>query len=81
MVRVPNQVPPDTPEVIEDVVDHLVHIGYDERTVLRLTAATGDEESMRGGYAELATPGLHLRWLLRFWSAVQDSVSVPSPSG
>ncbi|MFJ9710892.1 AAA family ATPase [Streptomyces sp. NPDC101234] len=42
----PHQVPPDALEVIEGVVDHLVHIGYDERTVLRLTAATGDEESL-----------------------------------
>ncbi|MGW7239556.1 SF1B family DNA helicase RecD2 [Streptomyces sp. NPDC054804] len=42
----PHQVPPDAPEVIEGVVDHLVHIGYDERTVLRLTVATGDEESV-----------------------------------
>ncbi|MFD8723927.1 ATP-dependent RecD-like DNA helicase [Streptomyces sp. NPDC059629] len=42
----PNQAPPDAPEVIEGVVDHLVHIGYDERTVLRLTAATGDQEGI-----------------------------------
>ncbi|NUK37701.1 ATP-dependent RecD-like DNA helicase [Streptomyces lunaelactis] len=31
---------------MEGVVDHLLHIGYDERTVLRLTTTTGDEESI-----------------------------------
>ncbi|WP_369244392.1 AAA family ATPase [Streptomyces sp. R41] len=41
-----SQVPPDAPEMVEGVADHLLHVSYDERTVLRLTATTGDEESI-----------------------------------
>ncbi|AVZ72762.1 hypothetical protein SLUN_11755 [Streptomyces lunaelactis] len=44
--HVSQQTPLDAPDVIEGVVDHLLHIGYDERTVLRLTTTTGDEESI-----------------------------------
>lgn len=40
------QVPLDAPDVIEGVVDHLLHVGYDERTVLRLGVTGGDEESV-----------------------------------
>ncbi|MCC2275501.1 ATP-dependent RecD-like DNA helicase [Streptomyces sp. ET3-23] len=36
----------DAPDVIEGVVDHLLHVSYDERTVLRLSASTGDKESI-----------------------------------
>ncbi|MGW1947578.1 hypothetical protein ACWCRC_25050 [Streptomyces sp. NPDC001940] len=36
----------DGPELIEGGVDHLLHISYDERTLLRLTATSGDEESI-----------------------------------
>lgn len=36
-----NHVPLDVDDVIEGVVDHLLHVSYDERTVLRLTS-TGD---------------------------------------
>jgi exodeoxyribonuclease V alpha subunit len=43
---VPHPVPLDAPEVVEGVVDHLLHVSYDERTVLRLTAVTGEEESV-----------------------------------
>jgi len=46
MVRVPDQVPLDASEVIDGVVDHLLHVSFDERTVLRLTATTGGEESI-----------------------------------
>jgi exodeoxyribonuclease V alpha subunit len=46
MVRVPDQVPLDAPDVIEGVVDHLLHVGYDEHTVLRLGVTRGDEESV-----------------------------------
>jgi hypothetical protein len=38
---VANHVPLDVDDVIEGVVDHLLHVSYDERTVLRLTS-TGD---------------------------------------
>lgn len=40
----PDQVPLDA--VIDGVVDHLLHVSFDERTVLRLTATTGGEESI-----------------------------------
>ena len=46
MARVPDQVPLDASEVIDGVVDHLLHVSFDERTVLRLTATTGGEESI-----------------------------------
>ncbi|WP_445025451.1 SF1B family DNA helicase RecD2 [Streptomyces sp. SAS_270] len=36
----------DAAEVVEGVVDHLLHVSYDERTVLRLTTTAGDEESI-----------------------------------
>ncbi|MGW4513975.1 SF1B family DNA helicase RecD2 [Streptomyces sp. NPDC004393] len=36
-----HHVPLDVDDVIEGVVDHLLHVSYDERTVLRLTS-TGD---------------------------------------
>ncbi|WP_167459184.1 MULTISPECIES: SF1B family DNA helicase RecD2 [Streptomyces] len=36
----------DVDEVIEGVVDHLLHVSYDERTVLRLTSTGDDEESI-----------------------------------
>jgi exodeoxyribonuclease V alpha subunit len=39
--HVANHVPLDVDDVIEGVVDHLLHVSYDERTVLRLTS-TGD---------------------------------------
>lgn len=42
----PQQVPLEAPEMIEGVVGHLLHIGYDERTVLRLDVSTGDEEGV-----------------------------------
>ncbi|MGX1911927.1 SF1B family DNA helicase RecD2 [Streptomyces phaeochromogenes] len=42
----PDQVPLDAPDVVEGVVDHLLHVGYDERTVLRLSVTGGDEESI-----------------------------------
>ncbi|GGX41876.1 ATP-dependent RecD-like DNA helicase [Streptomyces noursei] len=41
-----HQVSMDAPEVIEGVVDHLLHISYDELTVLRLTTTASDEESI-----------------------------------
>ncbi|MFG2251614.1 SF1B family DNA helicase RecD2 [Streptomyces mirabilis] len=40
------QVPLDAPDVVEGVVDHLLYVGYDERTVLRLGVTGGDEESV-----------------------------------
>ncbi|MGW3625687.1 SF1B family DNA helicase RecD2 [Streptomyces sp. NPDC000880] len=57
------QVPPDAPELIEGVVDHLLHISYDERTILRLTATSGDEESITALGKALfgAKPGESLR--------------------
>jgi hypothetical protein len=39
--HVAHHVPLDVDDVIEGVVDHLLHVSYDERTVLRLTS-TGD---------------------------------------
>lgn len=53
----------DGPELIEGVVDHLLHISYDERTVLRLTATSGDEESITALGKALfgAKPGESLR--------------------
>lgn len=42
----PRPVPLDAPEVVEGVVDHLLHVSYDQRTVLRLTAVAGEEESV-----------------------------------
>ncbi|MFI6626493.1 ATP-dependent RecD-like DNA helicase [Streptomyces sp. NPDC050528] len=41
-----HQVSLEAPDVVEGVVDHLLHISYDERTVLRLAATTGDEETI-----------------------------------
>ncbi|WP_200308088.1 SF1B family DNA helicase RecD2 [Streptomyces adelaidensis] len=41
-----HQVSLETHDVVEGVVDHLLHISYDERTVLRLTATTGEEETV-----------------------------------
>jgi exodeoxyribonuclease V alpha subunit len=32
--------------VVEGVVDHLLHVSYDQRTVLRLSAVAGEEESI-----------------------------------
>ncbi|MGI5232543.1 SF1B family DNA helicase RecD2 [Actinoallomurus sp. CA-142502] len=32
--------------MVEGVVDHLLHVSYDQRTVLRLTAVAGEEESV-----------------------------------
>jgi exodeoxyribonuclease V alpha subunit len=46
MVPVPQPVPLDAPDVVEGVVDHLLHVSYDQRTVLRLSAVTGEEESI-----------------------------------
>ncbi|MBT2509820.1 ATP-dependent RecD-like DNA helicase [Streptomyces sp. ISL-98] len=59
----PHQVPLDAPDVVEGVVDHLLHISYNERTVLRLTATTGDEESITALGTALfgAQPGESLR--------------------
>ncbi|MGG2459294.1 ATP-dependent RecD-like DNA helicase [Streptomyces sp. RGM 3693] len=65
----PHQAPLDAREVIEGVVDHLLHVSYDERTVLRLTTTTGDEESITAAGKALfgARPGeslrLHGRWV------------------
>lgn len=42
----PHPVPLDAPDVVEGVVDHLLHVSYDQRTVLRLTAVVGGEESI-----------------------------------
>lgn len=42
--RVAHQVPLMTPEVVEGVVDHLLYIGYDENTVLRMAIASDEEE-------------------------------------
>ncbi|MEV3860038.1 ATP-dependent RecD-like DNA helicase [Streptomyces sp. NPDC050095] len=39
----PAQVSLDAPDVIEGVVDHLLHVSYDERTVLRLAATLNAE--------------------------------------
>ncbi|MFJ4008210.1 ATP-dependent RecD-like DNA helicase [Streptomyces sp. NPDC090026] len=39
-----HHVPADVDEVVEGVVDHLLHVSYDERTVLRLTSTGDDEE-------------------------------------
>jgi exodeoxyribonuclease V alpha subunit len=39
-------VPLDAPEVVEGVVDHLLHVSYDQRTVLRLTAVAGEQEGI-----------------------------------
>ncbi|MDI3402871.1 SF1B family DNA helicase RecD2 [Streptomyces cavernicola] len=41
-----HQVPPKTDDLVEGVVDHLLHIGYDENTVLRLTTMADGEESV-----------------------------------
>ncbi|MER6359120.1 ATP-dependent RecD-like DNA helicase [Streptomyces sp. NPDC001634] len=41
-----HHVPADVDEVIEGVVDHLLHVSYDERTVLRLTSTGDGEESI-----------------------------------
>ncbi|MBT2525576.1 ATP-dependent RecD-like DNA helicase [Streptomyces sp. ISL-99] len=59
----PHQTSPDAPDVVEGVVDHLLHISYDERTVLRLTTATGNEESVTALGKALfgAQPGESLR--------------------
>ncbi|MET8329704.1 ATP-dependent RecD-like DNA helicase [Streptomyces sp. NPDC005181] len=38
--------PPDAPDAIEGVIDHVLHVSYDERTVLRLTTTIGDEDSV-----------------------------------
>ncbi|MGW7004696.1 SF1B family DNA helicase RecD2 [Streptomyces sp. NPDC054933] len=42
----PHEVPLDALDMIDGVVDHLLHVSYDERTVLRLSATTGDRESI-----------------------------------
>lgn len=42
----PRPVPLDAPDVLEGVVDHLLHVSYDQRTVLRLSAVTGEDESI-----------------------------------
>ncbi|MGW4518274.1 SF1B family DNA helicase RecD2 [Streptomyces sp. NPDC004393] len=53
----------DVDEVIEGVVDHLLHVSYDERTVLRLTSTGDGEESVTAVGKALfgAKPGESLR--------------------
>jgi exodeoxyribonuclease V alpha subunit len=60
---VAHQVSLETHDVVEGVVDHLLHISYDERTVLRLTATTSDEETITALGKALfgAQPGESLR--------------------
>jgi exodeoxyribonuclease V alpha subunit len=43
---VPGSVPLDALDVVEGVVDHLLHVSYDQRTVLRLTAVAGEGQSI-----------------------------------
>ncbi|QHA07820.1 ATP-dependent RecD-like DNA helicase [Streptomyces broussonetiae] len=64
-----HHVPPDVDEVIEGVVDHLLHVSYDERTVLRLTSVGDGEESITvvGKALFGAKPGESLR-LCGSWS-------------
>ncbi|WP_159054552.1 helix-hairpin-helix domain-containing protein [Streptomyces dysideae] len=59
----PDQVPLDAPDVIEGVVDHLLHISYDERTVLRLATTLDGEENVTAIGKALfgARPGESLR--------------------
>ncbi|MBT2401987.1 ATP-dependent RecD-like DNA helicase [Streptomyces sp. ISL-100] len=63
MVHVPHQVCLDAPEVIDGVVDHLLHVSYDERTVIRLATTTMDHEGITAhGKALFGTrPGESLR--------------------
>ncbi|MCZ4098001.1 SF1B family DNA helicase RecD2 [Streptomyces sp. H39-C1] len=42
----PQQVLLNALDVIEGVVDHLLHVSYDERTVLRLATTSGGEETI-----------------------------------
>lgn len=49
MVPVPQPAPLDAPDVVEGIVNHLLHVSYDQRTVLRLTAVAGAEESIYDG--------------------------------
>ncbi|TLQ43988.1 hypothetical protein FEF34_13380 [Streptomyces marianii] len=67
--RVAHHVPPEVDEVIEGVVDHLLHVSYDERTVLRLTSTGDGEESITvvGKALFGAKPGESLR-LRGSWS-------------
>ncbi|MFF1353322.1 hypothetical protein [Streptomyces sp. NPDC058297] len=53
----------DVDEGVERVVDHLLHVSYDERTVLRLTSTGDDEESITAVGKALfgAKPGESLR--------------------
>ncbi|MET8680020.1 ATP-dependent RecD-like DNA helicase [Streptomyces sp. NPDC004647] len=59
----PHQVPLDAPDVIDGVVDHLLHVSYNERTMLRLATASGDEDGITAhGKALFGTrPGESLR--------------------
>jgi exodeoxyribonuclease V alpha subunit len=36
----------NAPDSLEGVADHLLHVSYDQRTVLRLTTVAGDKESI-----------------------------------
>ncbi|MDJ0347203.1 ATP-dependent RecD-like DNA helicase [Streptomyces sp. H10-C2] len=59
----PQQAPLDAPDVVEGVVDHLLYVGFDERTVLRLAATSGAEETITAHGTALfgVQPGESLR--------------------
>ncbi|WP_329568443.1 SF1B family DNA helicase RecD2 [Streptomyces sp. NBC_01361] len=64
LVRVSFPVPPvDGLDVLDGVVDHLLHVGYDERTVIRLDVAESDDGQITAhGKALFGTrPGESLR--------------------
>ncbi|MFJ9174968.1 ATP-dependent RecD-like DNA helicase [Streptomyces sp. NPDC102360] len=41
----PVPLPLDAPDLVEGVVDHVLHVSYDERTVLRLTSALEEDSA------------------------------------